>query len=157
MVIQSFDKFGRLNIIGVGRICCKNDALPVIFSEVNKTAKASFSVTTGVVKQKDTDKYIYQNIHCAVYGRQYNKELFALLETVKQRDKVKFYGIFYPKSGIDAKTGAEVDYSEVNVEYLEICSTAIPKKDIRKLKSEQDVENAVKGATNKSKREKDYF
>ena len=158
MILQMVDSFGRINIFGVGAICCKNGEPPVIFSKVNNTAKATFTITTGVSKNKNTEQYHYQNIPCAVYGRQFNKEIFALLETVKQWDKVIFCGIYYCKKAINKTNGQEINFSEVRVEYLQLCSMAIPvNTQVRKLKSEKDVEKAVKGATNRQKREKDYF
>ena len=156
MILQMLDSFGRLNIFGIGNICCRNDAPPVIFSKVNNTAKAAFTVTTNVVKNQDTGKYQYQNIPCAVYGRQYNKEVFALLETVKQHDKVKFYGVFFPRKGVD-KNGKEIDFSEVHIEHLELCTVNTEGAKVRRLKTDKDIDDAVKGATNKSKREKNYF
>lgn len=162
MIIQSRDAMGKLNVIGVGAIYSSNEQEPVRYSNVKDTAKGSFTITASV--QKNTElankKYIYQNIPCAVYGRQYNKELFAVLETLKVRDKVIFAGTYYDHKVEDSRSGQRVDFSEVRIEMLipvsPLISTILGDIKMRRLKTDKDIEKAVEGAKNRTKRESRY-
>ena len=61
---------------------------------------------------------------------------------------------------MDSRTGKEVDYSEVRLEFLlpysPLLALLLGDTKVRKLKNDHDQEVAVKCATNKAKREKKY-
>lgn len=162
MIIQSRDAAGRLNVLGVGTMCAKNGAPVAFFSNVKDTAKGSFTITTSVQRNNDgaAQKYTYQNIPCAVYGRQHNKKLFAILETLNARDVVLFAGRYYDHKTVDSTDGKTIDFSEVRVEMLipleRLIDTLLGDAKVRKLKNDNDIEKAVTGATNKAKRDKKY-
>ena len=165
MILQQTDSLGRINIMGVGRIVCKPDSMPVIFNKVSeskyKMAKASFTVLTGVKKapdySEDNKKYIYQAIPCALYGRQYNKDLYAKVESLQANDRVRFYGVCFVKKAKDSKTGKEINYTEVSIEDLEIISRRFAKtENTPDLRTEKEVEKAVDAANNKQNRESEY-
>ena len=162
MIVQARDAMGRLNVFGVGAIYSSNEQQPVIYTNVKETAKGSFTITASVQKNPEiaSKKYIYQNIPCAVYGRQYNKELFAVLETLKVRDKVIFAGTYYDHKAEDKTSGKMIDFSEVRIEMLipisPLISTILSDLKVRRLKTDKDIDKAVEGAKNRSKRESKY-
>lgn len=162
MIIQARDAMGRLNVFGVGTMCAKKGEPVAVFTKVKDTAKGSFTITVSVQKNDSNakQKYIYQNVPCAVYGKQYNKEIFALLETLNAKDRVIFAGIYYDHKAIDRTSGKEIDFSEVRIEmlipYSRITALLLGDMKVRKLKNDNDIEKAVSGATNKAKREKKY-
>lgn len=162
MIIQARDAMGRLNVFGVGTMCAKKGEPVAVFSKVKDTAKGSFTITASVQRNSDEakQKYIYQNVPCAVYGRQYNKEIFALLETLNAKDRVIFAGIYYDHKAVDSTSGKQIDFSEVRIEmlipYSPLMALLLGDTKVRKLKSDNDIEKAVTGATNKAKREKKY-
>lgn len=162
MIIQQRDALGRINVLGFGTILAPKGEPVAIYTKVNDTAKGTFTITTNVAKNKDglKKKYAYQNIPCAVYGKQHNKEIFATLETLNPKDKVLFGGIYYEHKAYDTVTKKEVDYSEVRLEFLlpysPLLALLLGDTKVRKLKNDHDQEVAVKCATNKAKREKKY-
>ena len=162
MIIQSRDSLGRLNVLGVGTMLAKKGEPVAFFSKVKDTAKGSFTITASVQRNNDEakQKYTYQNIPCAVYGKQYNKKIFAMLETLNAHDLVLFAGRYYDHKTIDSKDGKTIDFSEVRVEMLipleRLMDYLLGDAKVRKLKNDYDQEKAVTGATNKAKRDKKY-
>lgn len=163
MIIQQRDALGRINVFGFGVMLAKKGEPVAIYTKVNDTAKGTCTITANVSKnyaEGSKKKYIYQNIPCAVYGKQHNKEIFATLETLNPKDKVFFGGIYYEHKATDSTTGKEVDYSEVRLEFLlpysPLLALLLGDTKVRKLKNDHDQEVAVKGATNSAKRKRKY-
>lgn len=158
MIIQQRDSLGRINVFGFGTILAPKGEPVAIYTKVKDTAKGTFTITTNVAKNQEglKQKYAYQNIPCAVYGKQHNKEIFATLETLNPKDKVIFGGIYYEHKAYDTVTKKEVDYSEVRLEFLlpysPLLALLLGDTKVRKLKNDHDQEVAVKCATNKAKR-----
>lgn len=158
MIIQQRDALGRMNVFGFGVMLAPKDQPVAIYTQVGDTAKGSCTITASVFKNIEgaSKKYSYQNIPCAVYGKQHNKEIFATLESLNPKDKVFFGGIYYEHRAVDTKTGKEVDYSEVRLEFLipysPLIATLLDDTKIRDLRNDHDKQVAVKSATNKSKR-----
>lgn len=162
MIVQARDAMGKLNVFGVGTMLAKKGEPVAVFSKVKDTAKGAFTITTSVQRNNDEakQKYTYQNIPCAVYGKQYNKKIFAMLETLNAHDIVFFAGKYYNHTAIDSKSGEQIDFSEVRIEMLipleRLMDLLLGDSKVRKLKNDYDQEKAVTGATNKAKREKKY-
>lgn len=172
MIIQSKDADGDLNVWGIGTVCTRKDADGVVkYMQVGKTAKGMITITVKVRRElvenvmddraEVKPKFNYTNVPCAVYGRQGNKEIFAILEELQAKQRVVFAGVYYKRTATDNVSGQELDFSEVRLEMLvpyERYMSNILGDDIRvrEMKTEKQVENAVKSATNRKERKKKY-
>ena len=141
MLFKSRDKWGRWEIHGFGYVWGVNGEKPVIFSKVGDSAKAYFRVCAGVVKNPEGAKYKYDYniVPCAAYGRQHNRELFALCKKLNTKDKVFFGGIFYPNKATNGQ-GVEVDFSELRLEYLLPYNSKIVNYCLKVMKRDKDDE-----------------
>lgn len=172
MIIQSKDADGDLNVLGIGTVCTRKDADGVVkYMQAGKTAKGMITITVKVRRElvenvmddraEVKPKFNYTNVPCAVYGRQGNKEIFAVLEELKAKDRVVFAGVYYKRKATDSVSGQELDFSEVRLDFLlpyDKLMFLVLGDDtrVREMKSEKQVENAVKSATNRKERKKKY-
>lgn len=141
MIFQQKDKWGRWQIAGFGAIMCKNGEKPVVFTKIKDTAKAYFKVNAGVLKNPEGSKtkYEYNVIPCAIYGRQHNKEMFAICKKLNRADKIYFGGVYYKHKGI-SQDGEEIDFSELRLEYIEPYNIKRVRNWLRIMKRDEDDE-----------------
>lgn len=139
MIIQQKDKWGRWQIFGFGTIWCKNGEKPIIFTKIKDTAKAFFRVCVGVSKNPEGSKikYDYNILPCAVYGRQHNKEMFALCKKLNRKDKIYFGGIYYQHKGTN-QNGEEFDFSEVRLDFIEPYNIKLVRNWLKIMKRDED-------------------
>lgn len=139
MIIQQKDRWGRWQVFGFGRVFCKKDTKPVTYARLKDSAKASFEIMVGVKKNPEGSnvKYEYNVLPCAIYGKQHNKEMFALCKKLGRDDKVFFGGLYYNKKA-QTPTGEILDFSEVRLEFLEPFDIRIVKSWLKMMNRSQD-------------------
>lgn len=101
MLIQIRDSYGDWCVVGTGAVYTPAGKPTVIESivPVGNNGKLSFLLTAKVKKVITSDngnyKFDYVTINCALYENATNKEQYALLKTLQDKERVVVYGTMY--------------------------------------------------------------
>lgn len=118
MIIQQTDSLGRIVIDGVGFIMKGTEKSPIHVTYADGKKRIAFSIITGSMKSKETDKWTNQIIPCCIFDNNKNKKIYAIAETLQPGERVAFKGHISTYNTTSKATGELIRCDAVILEWL---------------------------------------